>query len=345
MELSEGQGAAWCKISSVLNPKSAPYNYPTLVSRDEGGMKTRSVTTTDKIGDIRVPVKGVFTNEKENNVFDKEVKTEVDAVLDQPIARARLNLQKVIPFDPDIHPDRIRFDDVTDILGKVNTRRACGPDHITNKIIRYLIPTLHIILQDWLNICVFHGYHPRAWKRAWALMAHKPFKRRSDPCSYRHVSLLPCLSKVFKTIMTKRLMSWAENTDELPTEQSGFRKHHSTNDKLFELTQAVCQAQRLSRRVGDIFLDIEKAFDSLAQWLTLRTVTHNAPALLLRWISSFLRDGTVKVRILGHTPREIAITMVFHKEAISALFSSFFTCLNFLSFYPTLVDLPLLTIS
>ena len=69
-------------------------------------------------------------------------------------------------------------------------------------------------------------------------------------------------------------MSWAENTEELPTEQSGFRKHHSTNDKLFELTQAVCQVQRLSRRVGAIFLDIEKAFDSLAQRLTLRTVTH-----------------------------------------------------------------------
>ena len=33
----------------------------------------------------------------------------------------------------------------------------------------------------------------------------------------------------------------------------------------------------------------------------------NAPALLLRWISSVLRDRTVKVRILGHTSREIAI--------------------------------------
>ena len=33
----------------------------------------------------------------------------------------------------------------------------------------------------------------------------------------------------------------------------------------------------------------------------------NAPALLLRLISSFLRDRTVKVRILGHTSREIAI--------------------------------------
>ena len=94
MEVSEGQDAAWCKIRSVLNPKSASYNYPTLVSRDEGGIKTRSVTTTET-GDVR---------EIENNVFDQEVKT--DAELDQPISRAMLNLQKVIPFDPDIHQVR-----------------------------------------------------------------------------------------------------------------------------------------------------------------------------------------------------------------------------------------------
>ena len=78
-------------------------------------------------------MEGVFNNEIENNVFDEEVKTDVDAELDQPIARARLNFQKVIPFDPDIHPDRIRFGEVTDILRKVNTRKACGPDYITNK--------------------------------------------------------------------------------------------------------------------------------------------------------------------------------------------------------------------
>ena len=154
MELSEGQGAAWCKIKSLLNPKSASYNYPTLVSRDEGGIKTRSVTTTEKLETFASQLEGVFTNEIENNVFDEGVKTDVDAELDQPIARARLNFQKVLPFDPDIHPDRIWFGEVTDILGKVNARKACVPDYITNKIIRYLILTLHIILQDLLNICV-----------------------------------------------------------------------------------------------------------------------------------------------------------------------------------------------
>ena len=100
----------------------------------------------------------------------------------------------------------------------------------------------------------------RTWKRAWALMAHKPSKRRSDPCFYRLISLLCCLSKVSDAIMTKRLMSCAENTDKLRTEQSG----HSTNDKLCKLTQAVCQALRLSRREGAIFLDIEKESGTMA---------------------------------------------------------------------------------
>ena len=162
---------------------------------------------------------------------------------------------------PLTHPDRIRVGAVTDILGQVNTRKACGLDQITNKIICYHIPTLHIILQDLLNICIFHSYHPRALKRESALMAHKPSKRRSDPCSYRPNFLLYCLSKGFEAIMTKELMSWAENTDKLPTDQSRFRKHHSTNDKLFELTQAICQTQQPSRHVGAIFLDIEKAID------------------------------------------------------------------------------------
>ena len=224
MELSEGQGTAWCKIRSVLNPKSAPCNFPTLVPRAEGGIKTRSVTTTKKLETFASQLEGVFTNEIENNVFDEEVKTDVDSRIRPAHCQSKTKLHQLSHHQ---------------------------------KNIRYLIPTLLIIFQDLLNICVFHGYHPIAWKRAWALMAHKPSKRRSDPCSYMPISLLCCLSKVSEAIMTKRLTSWAENTDKLPTEQSGFKKHHTTNDKIFEPTQAVCQAQRLSRRVGAIFLDFQ----------------------------------------------------------------------------------------
>ena len=232
------------------------------------------MTTSEKLDTFASQLETVFTNKIENTVFDEEVKTDVDAELDQPFARARLTYQQVIPFDPDIHPDRIRFGEVTDILGKVNSRKACGPDHITNKIMRYLLLTLHIIIQDLPNICVFHGYHPRAWKSVWALMIHKPSKRRSDPCSYRPISLLCCLSKVFEAIMTKRLMRWAENTDQLPTEQSGFRKHHWTNDKLRAYTSRLSSSTIVYAR-GRCISRYRKGFrQGLAQPLMLRTVTH-----------------------------------------------------------------------
>ena len=69
-----------------MNPKSASYNYPTLVIRGEGGIKTRSVTPTEKLETFASQLEGVFNNEIENTVFDEEVKTDIDAELDQPIA-------------------------------------------------------------------------------------------------------------------------------------------------------------------------------------------------------------------------------------------------------------------
>ena len=48
------------KSGLVLNPKSAPYNYPTLVSSDEGGIKTRSVTTTEKLETFASQLEGAL---------------------------------------------------------------------------------------------------------------------------------------------------------------------------------------------------------------------------------------------------------------------------------------------
>ena len=122
---------------------------------------------------------------------------------------------------------------------------------------------IHIILHDLVNICIFHSYHPRAWKRAWATNHPK-----GDQTHVPRGPFLPkqSVQRHHDQVVNKLIR------EQLPTVQSGFRKHHSTNNKLFELTQAVCQAQWLSRHLGTIFL--EKAFNTTAQWLTLQTVTY-----------------------------------------------------------------------
>ena len=109
------------------------------------------------------------------------------------------------------------------------------------------------------------------WKRAMGLTILKPNKKKSDPGSFRPISLLCNLGKVLEFIVTTRLYSWAESTNLLPLEQSGFRKKRSDNDRLFQLTQIVAQqfARRRTQHVGAIFLDVEKAFDSVAQRFAL----------------------------------------------------------------------------
>ena len=88
-------------------------------------------------------------------------------------------------------------------------------------------------------------------------------KRKSDPGSFRPISLLCNLGKVLEFIVTTRLYLWAESINLLPSEQSRFRKKRSVNDRLFQLTQIVAQqfAKRRTQRLGAIFLDVEKAFD------------------------------------------------------------------------------------
>ena len=141
-------------------------------------------------------------------------------------------------------------------------------------------------------------------------MILKPKKKKSDPGSLRPISLHCNLGKVIESIVTTRSYSWAESTNLLPPEQSGFRKKRSANDRLFQLTQIVAQqfAKRQTQRLGAIFLDVEKAFDKV--WhngLRFKLLNLNLPPRLTRWISNFLKDRVVQAYIMGTTSRDVTI--------------------------------------
>ena len=149
-------------------------------------------------------------------------------------------------------------------------------------------------------------------------MVHKPSKRRSDPCSYMPISLLCCLSKVLEAIRTKRLMSGLRTLTNCRQRKAGLGNITRQMTSSLSLPK-LCVRLNDCLGVCAIFLDIEKAFDRV--WhngLRYELLHVNASALLPKWISSFLRDRTVKVRILGHTSREIAISYGVPQESPSS---------------------------
>ena len=69
-----------------------------------------------------------------------------------------------------------------------------------------------------------------------------------------------------------------------------FRKHKSTTDKLFKLTQIAIPAKNRKNKCASVFMYVEKAFDKVLHNGLLHTLhSHNMPVIFLRF-SSFLSN-------------------------------------------------------
>jgi len=107
-------------------------------------------------------------------------------------------------------------------------RSTPGNDGITPLILRHLSRKTLAHLTYLFNHLLRLGHFPTCWKRAKVVPIPKPNKPGNDPNSYRPISLLSTLGKLFESIVAARLTSFVNRHHLLPHTQFGFRKKHST---------------------------------------------------------------------------------------------------------------------
>ena len=73
-------------------------------------------------------------------------------------------------------------------------------------------------------------------------MLIKPDKTPSQTTSYRPISLLSAIMKLFERVIEKRLRKHLEDKGFFSKYQSGFKKSKSTNDHLFRLSQTIMES-------------------------------------------------------------------------------------------------------
>jgi hypothetical protein len=78
------------------------------------------------------------------------------------------------------------------------------------------------------NAVMLTGHFSAQWKVAQIILILKPGKPPNDPRSYRPISLLPILSKVFEKLLLNRLIPFIVHRNLIPNHQFGFRQRHST---------------------------------------------------------------------------------------------------------------------
>jgi hypothetical protein len=103
-------------------------------------------------------------------------------------------------------------------------------------MLRHLLTHALLHLTFLFNSILQFGYFPSIWQAAKVIPIPKPNKPPTNATSYRPISLLSIVSKLFERIIASRLNSIRDSKSSIPEAQFGFRKQHSTVAQLARIT-------------------------------------------------------------------------------------------------------------
>ena len=94
----------------------------------------------------------------------------------------------------------------------------------------------------------------------------------TDP-SNRPISVVTSFAKVLEMALYERMVEYISYNSIMTDQQFGFRKGYSTDEAIFKLVYEVLNALNDKSKVGSIFLDLEKAFDSVNHSLLIKKLS------------------------------------------------------------------------
>ena len=295
ISLETNSTESWRKIKNFLKPKGQ-CDYPTLHH-----VNKVAKTNADKAQLFAESVERHFGIESDH--FDSNHFDEVNKFIEDNHGY----------FYPPEDPDDYRFDvgnehelvadvDASTLIKLVKflkRGKAPCPDTIHNEVPRLgttTSPYHHLARPFTFSIQL--GYIPTAWKLATLRMLLNSDKLPSLNTSYRPISLIGSIMKLFERVIEQRLRSHLEHIGFINKHQSGFRKVKSTDDHLFRLSESIMESFNKGEHVVPAFLDVEKAFDNV--WhngLRFKIFQLDLPTKMTRWLSDFLVGRLIQVNV------------------------------------------------
>ena len=132
-----------------------------------------------------------------------------------------------------VHDD-ISADEVLKCIKKLKNNKSCEYDGILNEFLKTSSKLLKAVT-TLFNIVLQTGKIPHAWSIGYISPIYKGKGNVNDPDNYRGITVWSCFGKLFTSVINDRIHSVSETSYILGTEQSGFRKGHSTMDYVFAL--------------------------------------------------------------------------------------------------------------
>src|SRR5579863_313603 len=196
------------------------------------------------------------------------------------------------PF-PTRSPHPVTEEEVRVAISSSSPKSAPGISGITYSLVRWAFETHPDPFTNIFTACLTLGHHP--WGEAKVVVIPKPGRADySLTKSYRPISLLECVSKVFEKVIARRLSNDVDVYSLIPPSQFGSRRYHSAPDAatLLRLKADTCIR---AKRIGVALLfDISRFFDQLSPPVTSLTLQRlGVDPNTCHWIRSFMTDRSI----------------------------------------------------
>ena len=126
--------------------------------------------------------------------------------LDKKLFTSKINKEykRIIKHGVTAHPS-IKLKEIVHLIKKLKNSKSPGLDNITSILLKNLPRTALAYIQTIFNLCLQNFYFPNCWKKASVVAIPKHHKDLTHSSSYRPISLLSHLSKVFEKIILSKL--------------------------------------------------------------------------------------------------------------------------------------------
>jgi hypothetical protein len=199
--------------------------------------------------------------------------------------------------------------EVLDILKSLKNKYSAGRDNIPDAVLKYCSDLVVDPLVDIINESFSQEVFPSTFKTARVVQIYKKGDRR-ECFSYRPVSLLPSVSKVYEIAMSRRITKYLDKFQIMCLSQHGFTRGKSTSTAITQFLDQVYDSwEDKSYSVG-VFIDLSRAFDCVNHKLLLDKLSaYGVRGNALSWFRSYLSrrqqyvdvgGGTCEVGVVKH---------------------------------------------
>ena len=270
----------WQGIKEIVNIKNKNMSTPTCIEVN-GNIISDPKLVCNNFNDYFVNIADNILNKRKyggNKQFTEYMKNPVNSSF---------------VFNP-CDPEEVEL-----LINLLSVSKASGPNGIPTNILQMISKEISPALSKVFNIAVQTGTHPERLKLVNVIPIFKKGSRLLVS-NYRPISLLSNLNKIFEKLMYRRMYDFIEKNNVLYSLQYGFRAKHSTTHALISITEKIRSALDGNKVSCGIFVDLQKAFDTVNHEILLKKLYHYGfRGIVNDWFRSYLNDRKQKVGLNG----------------------------------------------